>query len=80
MSATDDGGGREAMLRFLQTDPADAGCEQTLELLHVYAELTLAGADAERAYPGIKAHLRSCGPCLDDFEGLLAAVRADGTT
>jgi hypothetical protein len=26
-------------------------------------------------YPGIAAHLRACGPCGEDFEGLLAAVR-----
>ena len=28
-------------------------------------------------YPGIAAHLRACGPCGEDFEGLLAAVRGE---
>jgi hypothetical protein len=31
--------------------------------------------DAEERYPGIAAHLRACGPCGEDLEGLLAAVR-----
>ncbi len=61
--------------RFLQTDPRDVGCAQAMELLHIYAELVAAGALAEQRYPGIAAHLRACGPCGEDFEGLLAAVR-----
>ena len=46
-----------------------------MQMLHVYAELLAAGALAEQRYPGIAAHLRACGPCGEDFEGLLAAVR-----
>jgi hypothetical protein len=68
--------GREALERFLHTDPADAGCEQTIELLHAYAELIVAGDNPEIRYPGLAAHLRSCLPCADDLDGLLAAVRA----
>ena len=81
MSATDDTGnaGRNALLGFLTTDDSDAGCEQTLELLHVYVELMLAGQDPERAYPGSTAHLRSCGPCVEDFDGLMAAAHAAGS-
>jgi hypothetical protein len=60
--------------RFLQTDPQDVGCEQAMELLHVYVELIASDATAEDLYPGIAAHLRACGPCSEDFAGLLAAV------
>lgn len=66
---------RAALDRFLTTDPADAGCDQTIELLHAYVELVAAREDPERRYPGIAAHLRSCAPCYEDFQGLLAAVR-----
>ena len=78
MTGTDDDGGvgRKALLSFLMTDETDVGCEQTLELVHVYVELMLAGEDPERSYPGITAHLRSCGPCVEDFDGLVAAARA----
>ena len=79
--ASPEGGdhGREALLRFLSTDESDAGCERTLELLDVYVELTLAGDDPELRYPGITTHLRSCGPCVEDFDGLMHAVRARGS-
>jgi hypothetical protein len=60
--------------RFLQTDPRDVGCAQAMEMLHVYAELTAGGESAEQRYPGIAAHLRACGPCGEDFAGLLAAL------
>jgi hypothetical protein len=45
-----------------------------MALLDVYVELVAAGVAAEDRYPGIAAHFRACGPCEDDFEGLLAAV------
>ncbi|MEU9890529.1 hypothetical protein [Sphaerisporangium sp. NPDC051011] len=60
--------------RFLHTDPRDVGCDQAMALLHVYVELVVQDAGAEQRYPGIAAHLRACGPCSEDFEGLLAAV------
>ncbi len=44
-------------------------------MLHVYADLVAAGVPAEQRYPGIAAHLPACGPCGEDFEALLAAVR-----
>jgi hypothetical protein len=63
-----------ALDRFLQTDPRDVGCEQAMALLHVYVELVDADAAAAERYPGIAAHLRACGPCREDFEGLLTAI------
>ena len=67
--------------RFLQTDPRDVGCNQALHILHVYVELVLdddSGAEAARRYPGVAAHLLACGPCAEDYRGLLAAARAGG--
>ena len=61
--------------RFLRTDPHDVGCAEAMDLLHVYAELVAAGAPAAQRYPGIAAHLAACGPCGEDFDGLLTAVR-----
>lgn len=60
--------------RFLDTDPRDVGCEQAMEILHVYVDLVAGDGGAEARYPGMAAHLRACGPCAEDFEGLLAAV------
>lgn len=60
--------------RFLRTDPRDVGCEEAMEVLHIYVDLLTADASAAARFPGVTAHLRACGPCADDFEGLLAAV------
>lgn len=62
--------------RFLRTDPRDVGCERALAILHVYAELKAAGEAPGDRYAGVEAHLAACGPCSEDFEGLLAAVRS----
>ena len=64
----------QALDRFLRTDPRDVGCGQAMEMLHVYVELVASGGPAAQRYPGVAAHLRACGPCGEDFAGLLAAV------
>jgi len=66
--------GWPALDRFLQTDPRDVGCAEALEILHVYVDLAAAGLDPQQRNPGVAAHLRACGPCGEDFTGLLAAV------
>lgn len=64
--------------QFLRTDPRDVGCEQALAVLHLYVELVLADlggdATARARYPGVAAHLLACGPCDDDYQGLLIAA------
>jgi hypothetical protein len=66
-----------ALDRFLRTDPRDVGCEQALAVLHIYVDLVLddsSGSEAALRYPGVAAHLLACGPCADDFQGLLIAA------
>jgi hypothetical protein len=63
--------------RFLATDPRDVGCEEAMEILHVYAEVVTSGGRPDELYPGVAAHLRSCGPCAEDLQGLLSALEAD---
>jgi hypothetical protein len=67
--------GWSALDNFLRTDPRDVGCAQAMDLLHLYVDLAAADpAEARRRYPGIAAHLRACGPCEQDFQGLLHAA------
>jgi hypothetical protein len=66
--------GWRALDDFLWTDPHDVGCARAMAMLHIYADLVAAGEPAEQRYPGIAAHLDACGPCGEDFDGLLAAV------
>ena len=44
-----------------------------MAVLHIYVELTVTGEDAAGRYPGVAAHLAACGPCDEDFTGLLPA-------
>jgi hypothetical protein len=59
---------------FLGTDPADVGCDEAIRILHVYVELVTNGEEASTRHPGVAAHLRACGPCGADFEGLLGLI------
>jgi hypothetical protein len=69
-----------ALERLLETDPQDGGCGKALDLLHIYAEIALANPDAaKQRYPEVAAHLRACGPCAEDLEGLLAAITTNLT-
>jgi hypothetical protein len=63
--------------RFLRTDPRDVGCDEAMAILHIYAGLAAAGQDAASRYPGVAAHLAACGPCGEDFTGLLLAVTSE---
>ncbi len=66
----------ERLEAFLRTDPRDVGCDQAMDILHVYAELVVHDpAAAEQLYPGVAAHIRACGPCSTDLVGLLEILR-----
>lgn len=47
-------------------------CEACFEELDRYVDLELAGADAEAAVPGMRAHLVGCPACGEDHASLLA--------
>jgi len=66
----------EILERFVRTDPRDVGCDEAIAVLHVYVDMVAAGQDATDRYPGVAAHLAACGPCGEDFAGLLAAVKS----
>lgn len=50
-------------------------CDQCFEELDRYVDAAVAGADAERAVPGMRAHLAGCPACREDYDSLLAYVR-----
>jgi hypothetical protein len=67
----------ERLERFLRTDPRDVGCAEAMAVLHIYVDLVADGQDAADRYPGVAAHLAACGPCEDDYNGLLLAVTSE---
>jgi predicted anti-sigma-YlaC factor YlaD len=60
--------------RLLGPAGADVGCEVCFDELDRYVELELAGADAEAAVPGMRAHLQGCPACREEHDSLLALV------
>jgi hypothetical protein len=63
--------------RLLGPAGPELTCEQCFEELDRHVELTLAGADADAAVPGMRAHLEGCPACQEDHESLMALVAAD---
>jgi hypothetical protein len=55
------------------TGPAgpELSCEECFDVLDVYVERELAGAEM----PAMRAHLAGCSACRDDRDSLLALLR-----
>jgi hypothetical protein len=76
MTARDD----DRLLRaLLGPKGPELSCEQCFEELDRYVELELAGADADEAIPGMRAHLGGCPACHEDHESLKKFVQASQT-
>ena len=59
----------------VMTRENEIGCDECLEQLDRFAELTLAGKSAAEAMPLVEDHLRRCGDCREEFEALLVGLR-----
>ena len=67
----------EAIARVLGPAGPELGCDACFAELDRYVELEAAGADADAAVPGLRAHLEGCPACREEHESLLALVRDD---
>jgi hypothetical protein len=63
---------------LLAAERADTGCAAGFEILHQYVEREVHGGDAEREFPALAAHLRSCPACQEDHKGLVDIVMRFG--
>jgi hypothetical protein len=63
---------RRLIGRLLGSAEPEVSCEQCFEQLDAYVEIELAGGDADRALPGLRAHLEGCPACEEDHRSLLA--------
>ena len=64
----------QALNRLLGPAEPELGCDACFEQLDRYVELELAGADADAAIPGLRAHLAGCPACREEHDSLLALV------
>lgn len=67
---------RDRLARIVGPAGAELSCEECFAELDRFAELELAGADADAAVPGMRAHLEGCPACHEDHESLLALLRS----
>ena len=68
---------KQALGRLLGPAAPEIGCDECFEELDRYVELELAGADADAAIPGLRAHLDGCPACREEHESLRALVGGD---
>jgi len=61
---------------ILSTRPDEIGCAECFEQLDRFVEMALAGKNAAEAMPLVQDHLNRCADCRQEFEALLAALRA----
>jgi hypothetical protein len=60
--------------RLLGPEGPELSCERCFDQLDRYVELELAGANADSAIPGMRAHLEGCSACAEDHESLRALL------
>jgi hypothetical protein len=63
--------------RLLGPAGPEVGCDVCFDQLDRYVELELAGADADAAIPGLRAHLAGCPACREDHDSLFALVSSE---
>jgi hypothetical protein len=65
--------------RLLGPAGPELSCERCFEELDRYVELERAGADADAAIPGMRAHLEGCSACAEDHESLRVILTEQGS-
>ena len=70
---------REVLRGLLGPEGFELSCEDCFEHLDRYVELELAGANADEAIPGMRAHLAGCPACHEDHASLRSFVRSDAS-
>jgi anti-sigma factor RsiW len=68
---------RDLIAALLGPGGPQLSCEECFEQLDRYVDLQLAAADADRAVPGLRAHLAGCPACRDDYASLCEFVATE---
>jgi hypothetical protein len=68
---------KQALDRLLGPAAPEVGCDTCFDELDRYVELEVAGADADAAIPGLRAHLDGCPACREEHESLYALVSGE---
>jgi bacterioferritin-associated ferredoxin len=69
---------RALVREIAEAREVEIGCDECFEQLDRFVEMKLSELDAAQAMPLVQEHLQICGECREEFEALLAALRATG--
>ncbi len=61
---------------ILTTQERELTCDECFEQLDTFAELVLVGQPIPEALKLVEEHLERCHDCREEFEALMAALRA----
>jgi hypothetical protein len=67
---------KEMARRIMTARPDEIGCAECFDQMDRFVEIELAGKNAADAMPLVQDHLDRCPDCQEEFEALLAALRA----
>jgi hypothetical protein len=65
---------KSVLSRVLGPSAPELSCEECFAELDRYAELALAGGDADEQVPGMRTHLEGCPACAEDLRSLMAML------
>jgi hypothetical protein len=68
---------RGLIARITGPDAPEIGCQECFDRLDEYVHLEIEGRDADRAVPGMRAHLDGCGACREEHDSLRALVGSE---
>jgi hypothetical protein len=61
---------------IMTTRPDEISCDECFEQVDRFVDMVLEGQDASAALPLVEDHLNRCQGCREEYEALLAALRA----
>lgn len=59
----------------LETEDFELTCEECFNVLDLYADLLLEGADPAKLMPTVKQHLSQCNCCESELEALMVMLQ-----
>ncbi len=61
---------------IMTTRPDEIGCDECFQQMDQFVDMVLDGKNAAAAMPLVQDHLNRCQDCREEYEALLAALRA----
>ena len=62
--------------KIAMTRDEELNCDRCFAEMNRFVDLLIEGKDPEEAVPLMQHHLEMCGECHEEFEALIAAIKA----